>query len=212
MTKLTKSRVAIELSKLKGFEKPKVRAEQYLTEPEIAAEVLWNAFMMGDIGSIRKVSADLGCGTGILGLGALMLGCQKAYFVENDKDAIKTAKKNYEKLKSEGLIKGKAVFLCKDIADFDDKADVIMQNPPFGTKEKHADRVFLEKAFETADIIYSFHKTLTRKFVENEARKHGFVATHEFKFEFPLKQTMEFHRKKMYMIEVSCFRLEKKPE
>ena len=64
----SKGALAVILSKLKVFTAPKVRVEQYPTDAEIAAEVLWQAHMKGDIG---KVSADLGCGTGILGIGLL---------------------------------------------------------------------------------------------------------------------------------------------
>ena len=59
----SKSGLAIVLSKLKTFEKPKVRVEQYSMDSEIAAEVLWNGLYRGDI---QKVIVDLGCGTGML--------------------------------------------------------------------------------------------------------------------------------------------------
>jgi len=68
----SKSRLAIALSRLEGFSEPKVRQEQYLMDSEIGASVLWNACLLGDIRG--KVIADLGCGTGMLGIGALMLG------------------------------------------------------------------------------------------------------------------------------------------
>ena len=206
MGKCSKSGLGIELSRLKSFENPKVRVEQYATDPEIAAEVLWNGGLMGDM---QKVSVDLGCGTGVLGLGAMLLGCQKVYFVESEAKSLKIARENYEDLKSEGKVSGKAVFLCQDIKDFNSEAEVVLENPPFGTKVKHADKEFLEKAMQIGKIIYSFHKTSTRKFVEAIAKDNGFRVTHEWKFRFPLKQTMEFHRKKIHRIEVSCFRLQK---
>ena len=84
---ITKSKLAITLSKLKVFDSAKVKLEQYPTDSEVAADVLWNAFMQGDIGN--KIIADLGAGTGVLGIGALILGAKKVYFVEKDKDVIK---------------------------------------------------------------------------------------------------------------------------
>ena len=60
----SKSSLAVALSKLKGFEKPKVKKEQYMTDSEVAADILWNAFMDGYIDD--KTIADLGSGTGIL--------------------------------------------------------------------------------------------------------------------------------------------------
>ena len=77
----SKKAVTVVLSGLKGFESPKVRVEQYSTDAEIAAEVLWYAYMKGDIG---KVSVDLGCGTGILGIGLLALGSEKVHFIDSD--------------------------------------------------------------------------------------------------------------------------------
>ena len=48
---MSKSRLAIVLSGLEGFLEPKVRQEQYLMDSEIAASVLWNAYLLGDIES-----------------------------------------------------------------------------------------------------------------------------------------------------------------
>ena len=204
MTKnISKSGLAVALSKLKGFVEPKVRVEQYATDPEIAAEVLWNAYMLGDIG---KVSVDLGCGTGMLGLGALMLGAKKVYFVDNDQEALAVARQNCANLKSED----KAVFRCQDVSDFNEKADVVFQNPPFGTKVRHADKIFLEKAMGLAKTVYSFHKTSTKSFVESICRDHNFRITHRWDFNFPLKATQRFHTRKIHRINVSCFRIAKK--
>lgn len=204
----SKSRLAIVLSKLKGFEKPKVRVEQYIMDSEIGAEVLWNALYRGDIK--EKVMVDLGCGTGILGIGALLLGAKKVYLVDMDEKVINIAKKNLTIVKSECSVDGESIFLCQDIKNFNEKVDVVLQNPPFGTKQKHIDKVFLEKAIELSPVIYSFHKTSTKIFVESFAKDNNFEITACFEFRFPLKQTMNFHRREIHRVEVSCWRLEKK--
>ena len=85
----SKSGLAVVLSRLSVFQRPKVRVEQYPTDSEIAAEVLWSAFMKGDID--KMCIADLGCGTGILGIGALLLGAKKVYFLDIDQNALETA-------------------------------------------------------------------------------------------------------------------------
>ena len=203
----SKSKLAIALSKLEVFMAPKVRAEQYPMDSEIGACVLWNAALLGDIKG--KVSVDLGCGTGILGIGALLLGAKKAYFVDSDKEALKTAKENWKKAKSEGLAKGDAVFLCQDIAEFNERVDVVLENPPFGVKVRHSDRAFLEKAFKLAPVIYSFHKSESRGFIEAFSRDNGFKVSHAWDFKFPLKASFEFHKRRIHRIAVSCFRLEK---
>ena len=202
----SKKALAVLLSGLEGFKGPKVRVEQYATDAEVAAEVLWNAFMKGDIG---KVCVDLGCGPGILGLGMLALGVEKVYFVDFDRKVLDIAKKNLEKMKSESYVAGEAMFICADINDFKEKVDLVVQNPPFGVKIMHMDRVFLNKAFEIGRVVYSFHKSESKKFVEAFARDNGFKITDVFDFNFPLKATMSYHTRKIKRIKVSCFRIAK---
>lgn len=204
----SKSGLAIALSKLKGFERPKVRVEQYAMDSEIGAFILWQAALKGDIR--QKVSVDLGCGTGILGIGCLLLGASEAYFVDNDENAIKIAKKNLEMVKSEFSVEGKTFFLCKDIMDFNKKVSTVVQNPPFGVKVRHADRAFLKKAMEIGKVIYSFHKSSSKRFISRFVDEKNFKITDIWDFKFPLKASYEFHSRRIKRIEVSCFRFEKK--
>jgi putative methylase len=205
----SKSGLAVVLSRLEGFERPNVRQEQYMTDSEVAASILWSAFLLGDIQG--KVIADLGCGTGILGIGALLLGAKKVFFVDIDKKALETAKSNISKLKSEGyIVEGKAEWLNRDILDISVKANVVVQNPPFGTKVKHNDRIFLEKAMKTAPIVYSLHKSESKGFLERFSSQKRAEITHIWNFKFPLKATFSFHRRQIHRIGVSCFRFEAK--
>ncbi|MEK6946831.1 MAG: METTL5 family protein [Nanoarchaeota archaeon] len=208
---MSKSRLAILLSKLEVFKDPKVMKEQYPTDSEVAASMLWNAYVLGDIEG--RVIADLGCGTGILGIGALLLGADKVSFIDMDKGVLEVAKSNILKVESESLehigLISKAEFICKDIQKVNIKAGVVLENPPFGTKVKHSDRLFLEKALETAPIVYSFHKSESKTFLEGFAAKKNARITHIWDFEFPLKASFEFHRRQIHRINVSCFRFEK---
>jgi len=202
----SKKALAVLLSSLEGFIGPKVRVEQYSTDPEIAAEVLWNVFMKGDIG---KVSVDLGCGPGMLGIGLLALGAQKVYFVDFDKKVMDVAKANVAKIESECKVAGETIFRLSDINDFDEQVGLVVMNPPFGIKVRHMDKVFLKKAFEIGKVVYSFHKTESKKFLASFAKDNNFKITDVFDFEFPLKATMSFHSKRIKKILVSCFRFEK---
>lgn len=204
---VSKSGLAIILSGLKGFSEPKVRQEQYLMDSEIGASVLWSACLLGDIEG--KVIADFGCGTGLLGIGALLLGAKYAVFVDSDKKALETAKNNSSKLKSEGYSLGKARFICKDIGKLKIKVEAVLQNPPFGTKTRHNDIFFLEKALETAPIVYSFHKSETLGFLEKFLARKNAKITHNWGFKFPLKATFSFHRRQIHRINVNCLRLAK---
>ncbi|MBI2541811.1 methyltransferase [Candidatus Woesearchaeota archaeon] len=200
----SKSALAVALSRLEAFCEPKVRQEQYIMDSEIGASVLWNAYFLGDIKG--KVIADLGCGTGMLGIGSLLLGAKKAIFVDSDEKALETSKSNCLNVKSESL---KAEYLHQDIRELKLKADTVLQNPPFGTKVIHADTLFLEKALETAPVVYSFHKSETKRFLERFSAKKRARLTHVWDFKFPLKATFSFHRRQIHRINVSCLRLER---
>ena len=222
---ISKSRLAIILSGLGGFYKPKVRQEQYLMDSEIGASVLWNAYLLGDVEG--KVIADLGCGTGLLGIGALLLGAKHIIFVDVDENALKMAKNNLSKmrsifehaqkslifdiskLKSESYTIGKADFICQNIEKLEIQADVVIQNPPFGTKVRHADVFFLKKALTIAPMAYSFHKSETKAFLELFFAKNNVKITHIWNFKFPLKATFSFHQRQIHRINVSCLRFQK---
>lgn len=199
----SKSGLAIALSKLDVFPSPKPKLEQYPTDSEIAAEVIWSAHMRDDLEG--KTVADLGCGTGMLGIGALLMGAKKVFFIDTDTAALAVLGNNLNRLK----IKKGFEIINSDISLFDKKSDLVLQNPPFGTKTRHLDREFLKKAFSISEIIYSFHKTSTSRFVDAFAKDNGFKITNRWEFDFPLKQTLNFHKKRIQRIEVTCFRLEK---
>ncbi len=195
MEKMSKSGLAIELSRLKVFTDAHMKLEQHPTDPEIAADVLWSAYMRGDIEG--KIIADLGAGTGILGIGALMLGAGKVEFVEKDLDAIRLLEENLRGFRDYEIKQA-------DILDIEGRADTVLQNPPFGTREKNIDRIFLKKAFGMAGKVYSFHKTATKGYIISFAEKKGFSVEGVIDFRFPLKQSQPHHRRRIHRIEVSC--------
>jgi len=194
---MNKKQLAIKLSKLKGFENPKLKLEQYFLDSEIAADMIWTAYLNGDIKN--KVIADLGAGTGILGYGALLLGAKKVYLIEKDKEVIKIAKEN---------IKDKINFVNKDIKDFNVKVDTIIQNPPFGTKDEHADKLFLEKAMKLSNTIYSLHKITSKKFIRKLVRENFKFKIYEVNV--PLKKTYGFHKKRIYYVKCGIWMLNRK--
>ena len=163
----SKSQLAIALTGINLFVNPKVELEQYPTDSEIAAEILWNMSMRGEIEN-RKI-LDLGSGTGVLGIGSLLLGAGEVIMIDVDKDALSIAKKNLIAVKKEFRIK-KAVFIESRIEDLSPDylkgIDCVVQNPPFGIKKKHADRSFLEKAMQVSENIYSFHMPESKEFIE----------------------------------------------
>ncbi|MBN2458084.1 methyltransferase [Candidatus Woesearchaeota archaeon] len=199
---MSKARLAIRLSRLLVFNSPNIREEQYPTDSEIAAEAIWAAYMNKDIEG--NLVADLGAGTGILGIAALELGAKKVLFVERDRDAIGILKSNLD-----GYDKSRYSTICSDISEFKKEVDTVIMNPPFGTREKHADREFLLKAFSSSKSIYSFHKNSTSAFIGRISAANGFQLTQKKDFKFPLKQAYSFHRSRIRRIDVSLFVLKK---
>jgi len=197
---VTKSKLAIELSKMQGFAKPKIQWEQYQLDPETAAEILWHAYLREDIKG--KVIADLGAGPGMLTRGCLLLGAKKIYAVDKDKEALQQAKLN---IKSE-----KVRFINKDVKEFTKRVHTVIQNPPFGTKIKHADKLFLEQAMHIAEKVYSIHKLTSKKFVQALAKDHGFEVEDILPINMPLKKSYAFHRKPQKMVQLGCWILKQK--
>lgn len=73
------------------FNNPKIELEQYPTSAELASSILWTAcYTYNDIGSNKSI-IDLGCGTGILAIGAAILDTEIIYAIDCDNDAIQIA-------------------------------------------------------------------------------------------------------------------------
>ncbi len=200
----SKQDLELVLSKLESFQSTTLKLEQYATPENIAAEWIWNMALLGDVNN--KVILDAACGPGILGLAALLMGARRVYFLDKDKDAIKICMKNYNILKQQFEL-GEAKFIIEDISIFDGNVDVIIQNPPFGTKQTHADKRFLEKAFTISRTIYTMHKISTERFVEAICNDNNFKITHLWKYDFVIKQQYYFHRKPRKNIKVGLWRL-----
>ena len=197
---LTKSRLAIELSKLQVFSSPDPALEQYPTDSQIASDILWHAFMNNKLTTV----SDLGAGTGILGLGAALLNADKVYLVDKDKSALSIAKNNQSSLESRyGKLPIK-YYNC-DISQFSTKVDTVIMNPPFGVQTVHADKTFLEQAFNIADTIYSVHKIESKKFIQKLVEDNNFQVVEILKFSFPLKASMQHHTKKVKRLDVGCW-------
>jgi len=201
---ITKSRLAILLSWLEVFEDPSLMDEQYPTDPEIAAQMLWTAHMLGDITG-RKV-IDLGCGTGILTLGAALLDAN-VIGIDNDAKALNIARSNKRYLEEQIEGNLRVTFSKGSVDNVKLRADTVIQNPPFGTKKRHADRNFLAKACTVAPVVWTFHKASTARFVERFSMDAGYEITHRLDFDLPIKASMAHHTRRIAIVKVGCWRL-----
>lgn len=206
MSITSKRSLEMELSKLKSFSKPSMELEQYATPANIAAEWVWQMAMKAEVSG--RIILDAACGPGILGIGLLLMGAKKIYFLDKDSAIMQICMENYNKLKEEYEI-STAEFIIGDISLFDAEVDLVVQNPPFGTKNEHIDKLFLEKAFSVAPLVYSMHKWSTKVFVEAISRDYDFKITEVWRYDFPIKAAFHFHKKPVLNIDVGLWRMEK---
>lgn len=201
---MTKNALAMLLSRLAVFEQPVARLEQYPTPSDIAADLLWE--VRGELIDARVV--DLGCGTGILGIGALLLGARHVCGYEVDGSLSSLVKRNLDWIDEQvggelGSIGEKFSLVIADVTKIDSlEADVIIMNPPFGTRAVHADRLFLSKAIGVP-VICSLHKTSTMDYLAGWMEKQGHRLAWKKAVSFPLKATMDHHTKTRQMTDVT---------
>lgn len=201
-----KRQLEIALQSIPTFNTPKADSEQYQTPAEIAADLLWNAHSMGDVEGMKV--ADLACGTGILSMGAALMGASEVVGVDVDPDAVEIAR---QEASNRGLLEV-VKFITADISDFHETADTVLQNPPFGAQKAHrkeADRLFMEKSLQVAPVVYSFHLKDTEEFVRNFFQEQGGKITNTFYYRFPIPKIYDFHQKEKVEVDVVVFRVER---
>jgi putative methylase len=184
------------LEEIEGFSDPELELEQYQTPPPLAAEILHFAYMQGDLDDYVQ---DLGCGTGILAIGAKLLGARKVVGYDTDPKALEIARINVRKLGAE------VEFVCSDVADIKEHVTTSLMNPPFGARVKGRDRPFLSSALRTSDVIYSIHNRGSLAFIQKFIKPA--VITHSYVAKFPIKRIFDFHKKEREVIEVEIYRI-----
>ena len=204
------------------FENPKIELEQYPTSAHIASRMLYTAAnVYGDI--VGRSCVDLGCGTGMLGIGAIALGAGHVLGIDVDEDALVVARENIEEYfydeEDEEDVVPSVDLLCMDVSvianggvkSMEGVADTVFTNPPFGTRRKGADVVFLQAAFSLSrHAVYSLHKTSTRKHIGTVGKALGATSGEPIAvLRYDLPKSYEFHTKVSKDIEVDIWRFEK---
>jgi len=196
---MKKKRLEMKLQELKSYSS-KAELEQYNTPADIAADVLCLAYSLGDIQGKKVV--ELGCGNGIFAIGAKLLGAKKVVGVDLDSNALDVAEENIKRIGIE------VEFINSNVSDFFERCDTVVQNPPFGAQKahKHADMLFIRKAFEIAHVVYSLHLLKTREFVTKNIGlcKAKVALTKSYKL--PIAHTYPFHKKEIKSFDVIMVR------
>lgn len=183
---MKKSQLAIKLSKVEEFRQPKISLEQYITPPQLAADILHTAWMQGDIEGKKVI--DLGSGTGIFAIGMALLGAEDVLAVEKDEDSIEIAKENAESLGVESKIR----FVGSDIEDFKESGDTVIMNPPFSV-HSDIDIGFIQKAIEVGNNVYSVSHPGARKSIKDFVANSEHVLEALEEYEISLPPTYGFH-------------------
>jgi putative methylase len=213
--KLSKKGLISIIQNTESFINPKIELEQYCIDANCAVDIIYYAgFEFDDINNAFII--DLGSGTGRLSFASAFFKASYILSVDIDIFALEILKRNALSL---GL--DQVIFpICADIEYFeisrkflptDMKVTTIM-NPPFGVQKRFADRVFLGKAFNFSDVVYSIHleNPKVHKFISNYIDQFNWKIDNVFPFNMVLEKTFQFHKKKAKQIKVNVYRFIKK--
>jgi len=201
-------RLEMILQRIRGYDHPIVSLEQYQTPAPLAARLLYHALMKGDIEGKRV--CDLGCGTGVLSIGAVLLGAEQVCGVDVDPEAVATANANAR------LFDADIEFIVADVRNAElpgriGSFDTVIMNPPFGAQTPHADRPFIDLALVVAPVIYSIFNAGSVQFIETYTAGRAKI-DERIGGIFPIKRTFSFHTQDVQEIGVEILRLIQKSQ
>lgn len=206
-TGTTRRRLAQELGVVAGFEDPRAPLEQYHTPPDLAAHIVHVADLQGDIED--RTVLDLGCGTGMLSLGAALRGPKRVVGIDIDPAPLATARENERRVGAMTDVS----WVRADVTALPvvpNGRTTILMNPPFGaqTGNEGADREFLKVAAEIGDVSYSVHNAGSESFIESFVEDNGGSVTHAFAAEFDLPRQFDHHTASTATINTEVYRIE----
>ena len=191
------------LQHIAGYYHPRAALEQYQTPAPLAARLLYHALMKGDIEG--KTVCDLGCGTGVLAIGAALLGADCVRGVDSDPKAVEGANANA------ALLDAHVEFIVADVRDAAlperlGSCDTVIMNPPFGAQKAHADRPFIDLAISIAPVTYSIFNAGSTQFIKTYTAGRATI-DERIGGVFPIKRTFTFHTQDVQEIGVEILRL-----
>ena len=203
----TRRRLAQELAVVAGFEDPHAPLEQYHTPPDLAAHIVHVADLNGDIE--ERTVLDLGCGTGMLALGAALRGPDRVVGIDIDPAPLSTARENEQRVGAMTHVS----WVRGDVTEpplAPDGDTTVLMNPPFGAQSGNegADRAFLKTAAAVSSVSYSVHNAGSESFVRAFAGDNGGGVTHAFAAEFELSRQFEHHGSDTQSIDTEVYRIE----
>lgn len=161
------------LGDVRGFERADAGLEQYMTGADVAAATVFTMEeRYGDV--THGVISDFGCGTGMLTTAVALRGAPFIIAVDADHTALLRARDNVDDIVEMPIVD----FVLTDVllGDFirPKAIDVVLMNPPFGTKRPGADLSFLARgARASSRAVYSMHKSTTREYMASKSSSWG---------------------------------------
>ena len=204
----TKRALAQQLGVVAGFEDPRAPLEQYRTPPELAAHLIHLADLRGDVED--RTIVDLGCGTGMLALGAALRGPDRAVGLDIDPAPLRTARDNETKVASSASVSWVRGDAERPPLSPPRSETTVVMNPPFGaqTGNEHADRTFLETTASIASVSYSIHNQGSQEFVGSFATDNGGTVTDSYETEFEIPHQFDFHEDESRSVTAEVYRIE----
>ena len=194
------------LSEVLPFDSPKVELEQVPTSSHIAARMIFTAANHYDDIEGRSVG-DFGCGAGMLSIACNMLGALYTVGFEVDLEAVEDACVNIQKMELD-VIDIVQMDICSLVLKH--RFDTVVMNPPFGTRNKGIDTIFVMKGMEYASVVYSLHKTTTRDHFIRLAEKNDWCIEVLAELKYDIPKTHKFHKEKSKDIYVDLIRFSHK--
>ncbi|KAL3250065.1 hypothetical protein MRX96_055675 [Rhipicephalus microplus] len=122
------------LDDVDSFDSPNVHLEQYPTPPDIAAHMMHHVYSQGEIEG--KLVADLGCGAGILSIGAAVLNAGLTVGFDVDAAALQVCLQNCTDMEISAVDMVQWDLTRPPDARWRGAFDTVVMNPPFGTRTK----------------------------------------------------------------------------
>ncbi|MHA2231798.1 MAG: METTL5 family protein [Candidatus Hodarchaeales archaeon] len=205
--RLSKERTLNFLKSIPSIDQPNRALEQYATPQQLAWDMLDLAYRKGDIAG--RIIWDLGCGTGILAFGAALMGAKEVIGIDIDLRSLLLARSVLEYCSDPLPIQ----FIVSSVEfpgfkHWAHKDATVIMNPPFGTRRKGIDMVFLKAGFQVGRVVYSLHKANqpTRHLIEQRAAENGFRVDHRANLTFPIPKMFESHQKEVFPVSVDLYR------
>ncbi len=185
---------------------PSPALEQYVTPSAIATDFLWQA--RDELEGCRVL--DLGCGTGVLSIGAALLGAVEVVGVDVDAASVALARQEAERRNLP------CTFVVNDLREDDAKLgasfDVVVMNPPFGAQRgnRGGDRVFYDvamAALRPGGACWLLAPTVSQRFLAAYARDARWRIEQIGVWDYPLPATMDHHKEAVRSIRVGGYRL-----